>query len=117
MGGTWLGASAAGKLGCLLNIRTPDGPDISKKGRGEPCLVSLGHPLPHCSTLYKEVSNLKRSRWIDLAMSSTRTEVCRKCLAVEHLAASNTKYDIELCFKRTLDRFLPSVPDEPHIPG
>lgn len=33
-GGTWLGASATGKVGCLLNIRTPNGPDVSKKGRG-----------------------------------------------------------------------------------
>lgn len=33
-GGTWLGASTRGKVGCLLNIRTPAGPDVSKKGRG-----------------------------------------------------------------------------------
>ncbi|KAK2184485.1 hypothetical protein NP493_265g03050 [Ridgeia piscesae] len=33
-GGTWLGASTRGKVGCLLNIRTPSGPDASKKGRG-----------------------------------------------------------------------------------
>ena len=42
VGGTWLGASAAGKVGCLLNIRTPDGPDVSKEGRGEPWLVRVG---------------------------------------------------------------------------
>jgi len=69
-GGTWLGASTRGKVGCLLNIRTPSGPDASKKGRGRVTLTQFIHWMVHSTFTILNVSNLHNYHLLVLLLTA-----------------------------------------------